>query len=82
MAVGSRPIVIVRRWKTGRFGALAAAFSGEPEVTILWDRRQHDRRRDPGAGEVERRDGRDRRGLPPSTWSAMDFLVTRGDTPR
>ena len=79
MTAGPRPLVIVRRWKTGRFGALAAAFAGEPEVTILWDRRQHDRRRDSGASEVERRDGGDRRGMPPTTWSVMDFLVTRGD---
>jgi hypothetical protein len=79
MDASVQPLVIVRRWKTERFGALARAFAGEPEVTIVWDRRQSDRRRDPGAGEMDRRAGRDRRRAPPSTWTSMDFLVTRSD---
>ena len=68
--------VIIRRGAAGRFGARATAFQTEPDVTICWDRRQGERRTQRIVPQHERRLGRARRGRPPMTWDALDFLVT------
>ena len=78
-------LVIVRRGEeSGCFRALAGTFQKEPEVTICWDRRQTarrlERRRRPRP-ETRRRP-RNRRGPPPFSWSALDFLVTTAEAPR
>ena len=77
-------LVIVRRGESGRFRALETTFHEDPKVTICWDRRQAARRlaRRRPRGTPDRRHSRDRRGPPPFTWSALDFLVTTGEAPR
>jgi hypothetical protein len=76
-------LVIVRRGEPGRFRALETTFHGEPEVTILWDRRKGARRLGRRRHRTaDRRRTRDRRGPPPVTWFALDFLVTTGEAPR
>ena len=75
-------LVIVRRGDPGRFEALAAGFHGTPEVTICWDRRQEERRVGRGQPSTpDRRQTRDRRGPPPASWAALDFLITTGGQP-
>lgn len=73
-AVSATPIeLIVRRGALRRFDKLKQA-TAELPVKLTWDRRVNDRRgavkagqREPGYGE--------RRGAPPYTWDAADFLV-------
>ena len=69
-------VFIVRRGSTERFRALQETF-GEPPIsaTITWDRRQGDRRRRAQRAASDRRRA-ERRGQEPSSWSALDFLVT------
>jgi hypothetical protein len=77
-------LVIVRRGESGRFRALETTFHEDPKVTICWDRRQAARRHERTRlrGTPDRRRLQDRRGPPPVTWSALDFLVTTGEAPR
>ena len=72
-----KQIFIVRRGSVERFRALQETFGAPPiAATITWDRRQQDRRqrRRPQAFRSPRR--AERRGPEPSSWSALDFLVT------
>lgn len=73
-AVSVAPVeLIVRRGALRRFDKLKQA-TAELPVKLTWDRRVNDGRgtvkpgqRDPGYA--------DRRGAPPYTWDAADFLV-------
>ena len=73
-------LVIVRRGKPDRFEALETTFHEEPDITVVWDRRQGERRVGRGRPPTPDRRGppRDRRGPPPFTWSVLDFLVAQG----
>ena len=77
-------VIVQRGEESGCFQALAATFQKEPEVTICCDRRQTARRlaRRRPRGTPDRRRRRDRRGPPPFSWSALDFLVTTAEAPR
>ena len=71
-----KQIFIVRRGKTERFRALQESFADPPvSAKIIWDRRQGDRRRRAHLAPSDRRRA-ERRGSEPSSWSALDFLVT------
>jgi hypothetical protein len=59
MASDGHHLIIARRGEASRFATLMAAFAGEPEVTILWDRRQGERRQVRALGAIERRESRE-----------------------
>ena len=68
-----RALIIVRRGASERFQIVQEMFAGEA-VEPIWDRRRGERRerRDPITAERRRSD---RRGPPPVTWTALDFVV-------
>ena len=70
-----RALVIVRRGASERFQILQETFAGEP-VELTWDRRVGQRRQSRYPITTERRRS-DRRGLPPVTWTALDFVVAQ-----
>ena len=71
--------LVVRRGALWRFNALKKKTADLP-VTVVWDRRQTDRRKSPGGVQGERR-AADRRQKPPFTWEVADFVVV-GQAPR
>ena len=73
-APADKPIeVVVRRGALWRFNTLKKKTADLP-VTVLWDRRQGDRRTASGEPPRERR-ATDRRQKPPFTWELADFVV-------
>jgi hypothetical protein len=72
--VSPRPVglVVVRRDQSALFGALMAI--ARPDVSVVWDRRERDRRASVQAVPEERR-GPDRRQLTSPTWETHGFLV-------
>jgi hypothetical protein len=67
-------LLVVRVGAVDRFAALRAAFTPDG-VEVVWDRRFAERRRpDADSVRAERR-RRDRRGVVPSSWSLLDFIV-------
>ena len=72
-------LMIVRRGQTGRYRSLEETFGREPVgATVMWDRRELDRRAiGQSIGDERRR--RERRGVVPSTWKALDFIVVKPD---
>ena len=69
-----KPIeLVVRRGALWRFNTLKKKTADLP-VTVMWDRRQGERRATSGAPARERR-GTDRRQQPPFTWEVADFVV-------
>ena len=75
MSIGypSRFLVIVRRGQGDRFTILAETFASDP-VEVIWDRRTQVRRSVAQLLPLERR-RQDRRGLPPESWTLLDYLV-------
>lgn len=74
-------LMIVRRGQTDRFRSLQETFGREPiAATVVWDRRESDRRGNVQSVADDRR-RRDRRGPLPSTWNALDFLVVKPSQP-
>jgi hypothetical protein len=72
-------LMIVRRGQLERFVSLRGTFGGEPiRAQIIWDRRQGERRTSSDTAVTERR-LRARRGAPPCTWTALDFVVVRNE---
>lgn len=70
----SKPIeLVVRRGALWRFNTLKKK-TAELPVTVLWDRRQSDRRAESEEGNGNHR-GPDRRQKPPFTWEVADFVV-------
>jgi hypothetical protein len=72
--------LVVRRGALWRFNTLKKKTSELP-VTVLWDRRQSDRRRTGGSIQGERR-ASERRQKPPFTWELADFVVVGQTAPR
>jgi hypothetical protein len=72
-------VIRVRRGALRRFDQLKTKSVGLP-VEIKWDRRESDRRSEPGDANGERRRN-ERRQKPPFTWETADFVVV-GDTSR
>jgi hypothetical protein len=71
----SRPyLVVVRRGETEVFRRLVAHFQGYGEVTVIWDRRQGDRRGAEREVGAERR-GADRRVTPAAAWEQAKFVL-------
>lgn len=68
-------LVVVRRDQFATFGLLAEAFSSEPNVRLVWDRRVRERRHAAqSVAPVDRR-GRDRRYSPSTIWGCSDYLL-------
>ncbi len=67
-------LTIVRRGASERFCLLQQEFAGEP-VSVMWDRRTIERRQTQ-SGVTEHRQ-HDRRRLPPTSWTTLDFLIVR-----
>jgi hypothetical protein len=66
----------VRRGHFATFELLTRAFSDDPSVQIIWDRRKEERRRSGDqAGDGERRRSTDRRRVPPMQWGQMNYLT-------
>ncbi len=72
-AASLRPRVIIRRGASERFQILQGTVAGDP-VDLTWDRRAGARRHHPHPVTAERCRS-DRLGLPPATWTALDFVV-------
>jgi hypothetical protein len=69
-------VIIVRRGCADRFRSLQETFGAPPiSARVIWDRRGKDRRHRARAASSDRRRA-ERRGPVPSSWSALDFLVT------
>jgi hypothetical protein len=71
--MASRIRLIVRRGARDRFQKLKEKTKELP-VIVVWDARKDDRRR-ASADVTEDRRASDRRGKPPFTWDAGDFVV-------
>jgi hypothetical protein len=71
--MASRIQLIVRRGARDRFQKLKEKTKALP-VSVVWDSRKEDRRRT-AADVAEDRRASDRRGKPPFTWDAGDFVV-------
>jgi hypothetical protein len=65
--------MVVRRGATPRFEALKKK-TEHLNVQVVWDRREGEKPDDPIVAENNRR-FKDRRGTPPFTWDAADFVV-------
>jgi hypothetical protein len=73
---------VVRRGKTELFGQLKRELAREPyPATLIWDRRQGDRRRAEASVSVDRRRHDDRRTEPDASWHTHDFVVASTTTP-
>ncbi len=68
-------LMIVRRGEAKKFELLKRTFAREG-VDIIWDRRVVERRQRTAPIGIERR-GADRRGSPPVSWSALDFVIVK-----
>jgi hypothetical protein len=71
--MASRIQLIVRRGARARFQKLKEKTKDLP-VKVVWDGRKDDRRR-ASADVADDRRASDRRGKPPFTWDAGDFVV-------
>jgi len=69
--------LIVRRGLAPSYYEFLKVFAAERHLKIIVDRRKADRRSARRPIEQERRQA-DRRGPPPTTWRAGDFVVVRG----
>jgi hypothetical protein len=69
-------LVIVRRGQFATFELLTRTFADDSTVQIIWDRRIGERRRaSDAAGSTERRHG-DRRRVPPTHWSQLNYTIS------
>jgi hypothetical protein len=72
-------LFIVDRQQPDLFSYLAREFSGEPEVTVILDRRRGERRRSrrPGAPADRRQSDRRSKGEPLSQLSTLGYAFVR-----
>ena len=71
----TQQLVIVRRNQFATFASLAQAFSDEPNVRLIWDRRGGDRRLAAAQpADADRRSG-DRRDDPSLAWGGNEYLL-------
>lgn len=74
--MGDPRLVIVRRGQFATFELLTRAFSDDPTVQIVWDRRREERRQSAdGQGDTERRITNERRREPPMQWGQLNYMV-------
>ena len=71
----TRQLVIVRRNQFPKFALLAQAFSDEPHVRLIWDRRLCEQRRERTSSNPENRRRRDRRCDPSKSWGDNDQVL-------
>lgn len=74
--------MVVRRGALKRYADLKKK-TAHLQVEVVWDQRDTERRQEPCLSDSERR-RKERRGPPPFTWDAADFVVVtpKRDTPR
>jgi hypothetical protein len=65
-------LIVVRRGERPLYERLAGM--ARQDGTLIWDRRQSERRTTAQSAPVERR-RQDRRGRPPDTWATLGFLM-------
>lgn len=70
-------LVVVRRGHFATFELLTRTFAGDPDVQIIWDRRMGERRQSAGTAEQDRRGGKDRRRVPPTQWSQLNYMFAQ-----
>ena len=76
-------LVVVRRGHFATFELLTRTFAGDPDVQIIWDRRMGERRQSGGGAEQQdRRGGKDRRRVPPTQWSQLNYMFAQGPNNR
>ena len=75
-------LVVVRRGHFATFELLTRTFAGDPEVQIIWDRRMGERRQSVGGAEQDRRGGKDRRRVPPTQWSQLNYMFAQDPNSR
>jgi hypothetical protein len=73
--VADSRLVIVRRGHFATFELLTRAFSDDPSVQIVWDRRRGDRRKSADSPDEGERRGTDRRREPPMQWGQLNYLA-------
>jgi transcriptional regulator of acetoin/glycerol metabolism len=71
-------LVIVRPNQFAAFDRLSQAFAEEADVSLIWDRRAQDRRRQADSRGSRERRGRDRRHDPSASWGDLDYVITQG----
>jgi hypothetical protein len=76
--VGDPRLVIVRRGHFATFELLTRTFADDPGVQIIWDRRTSERRRSAEGVTASDRRRSDRRGIPPTEWAQMNYMIARG----
>jgi hypothetical protein len=84
LAVGRPPhyLVVVRRGKTELFEQLKRELAREPyPATLIWYRRQGDRRRAEAPVTVDRRRHDERRADPDASWHTHHFVVASTTSP-
>ena len=72
---GMRMLIVVRRTETALYDHLARSFAAVPDVGVVLDRRQGERRTTPGNMATERR--RANRRIRKSQFSSLGYLVVR-----
>ena len=75
----ARPRLVVVQRGESMLAEQLRALAG-PEVPVIWDRRDRDRRALAGPIPLDRR-RRDRRRPPPATWTTLRFLVVSDPIP-
>jgi hypothetical protein len=70
-------LVVVRRGHFATFELLTRTFAGDPDVQIIWDRRMGERRQSAGSAAQDRRGGKDRRRVPPTQWSQLNYMFAQ-----
>jgi len=75
--VGDPRLVIVRRGHFATFELLTRTFADDPGVQIIWDRRTSERRRSAEGIAASDRRRSDRRGVAPTEWERMNYLIAR-----
>ena len=71
-------LVIVRRGHFATFELLTRTFAGDPDVQIIWDRRMGDGRQSAGAPDQQDHSGdKDRRRVPPTQWSQLNYMFAQ-----
>ena len=76
--MGDPRLVVVRRGHFATFELLTRTFAGDPDVQIIWDRRMGERRKSAdGPGQPDRRGGKDRRRVPPTQWSQLNYMFAQ-----
>src|ERR1700722_10873450 len=71
-------LVIVRPNQFAAFDRLSQVFAEDADVSLIWDRRARDRRRQPDSRGGQERRGRDRRIDPSASWGDLDYVMTQG----